>query len=294
MITGMAYAVVTQSRGDAPRLAEWVTYHARLGFQEFHVVLDGLVDDSDEVLARLDVGARIVVHHRAESGEYHEALTASEQEARNLGWREANSEQHARNLRWRESNAELLAAVPFRAQDPLSLRQGLNIGPLIEDVVADRKGWVAFFDVDEFIHLQRDGTIPELVKRINAEKKTSRISFLSFNVDTSGHDPSRPVLEQHTLRWSREDVLNHPVEAWARRYKTMARFRAATPYAGVHKITRGPRTIPEPEDARLLHFRMPLQNMHPEIPYPVHDPIPMPPAPEEPTTRRRWPLSRGR
>lgn len=251
-----------------------MTYHSRLGFEEFHVVLDGLIDNSDEVLAALDLDARIVVHRRAESGEYSEGMSPAEM--------------HERNVRWRAANSELLASVPFRAQDPLSLRQGLNIGPVLDEVVDSRKGWVAFFDVDEFIHLPRDGSIRELARRVNAEKKTSRISFLNFNVDTSGHDPARPVLEQHTMRWSHEDVMEHPVEAWGRRYKTMARFRVATPYAGVHKITRGPRTIPDPEDARLLHFRMPLQKMTPEIPYSVCDPISMPPAPAAPPARRRW------
>lgn len=270
----MVFSVVTQSRGDARRLAEWTTYHARLGFDEFHVVLDGLVDDSDEVLASLDVGVPVTVHRRAESGEYADGMTATELQER--------------NVRWRAANSELLASVPFRAQDPLSLRQGLNVGPVLDEVVAGRRGWVALLAVDEFIHLPRDGSIPELVQRVNAEKKTSRISFLNFNVDTTGHDPSQPVLEQHSMRWSRQDIVEHPVEAWGRRYKTMARFRVATPYAGVHKITRGPRTIPDPEDARLLHFRTPLQKMTPEIPYTVSDPISMPPAPPAPPARRRW------
>jgi hypothetical protein len=34
-----------------------------------------------------------------------------------------------------------------------------------------------------------------------------RLRLLSFDVDTTGHDPTRPVLEQHTRRWSRADLL---------------------------------------------------------------------------------------
>lgn len=281
---GVVFAVVTQSRGDALRLEEWITYHSRIGFEEFHIVLDGLSDNSDEVLAGIHVDARIVVHQRAESGEYMDGLDAATR--------------HRRNTQWREKNQELLASLPFRAQDPLSLRQGLNITPVLEDLCANRKGWVAFIDVDEFIHLPRDGSIRALTRRLNAEKRTSRISFLNFNVDTTGHDPHRPVLEQHRFRWSREGLLAHPNKAWTRRFKTMARFSVATPYGGVHKITRGRRTVVDPEDARLLHFRVPMQGvegMDPELPYPVEDPITMPPASDPTPTgpvRRFW-LGRG-
>ncbi|MFC6153605.1 glycosyltransferase family 2 protein [Nocardioides yefusunii] len=269
----MVFAVVTQSRGDARRLAEWVTYHSRIGFEEFHIVLDGLVDDSDKVLADLDVDARIHVHHRAESGEYQAGMDQAER------WRA--------NRQWREDNAELLASLPFRCQDPLSLRQGLNISPLMEEITADRRGWIALIDVDEFIALPRDGSIRALVRRINAEKRTSRISFLNFNVDTEGYDPSRPILEQHSMRWSREDVLAHPDPAWGRRYKTMARFKVATPYRSVHKINRGPRVVVDPEDARLLHYRTPAQRMVPHVPYTVEDPLSMPPAPVPAPPRSR-------
>lgn len=260
----MPLVIVTQSRGDASRLAEWVTYHSRLGFEEFHVILDGLVDDSDQVLAALDaspeVDARVVVHRYPEEGVYYDGLSP---------------EERMRVVQqWREDNAEMLAALPHKAVDPQSLRQRRRVTEVLEKVTEGRRGWVAHIDSDEFIHLPGGGTIRDVTDAATAP----RLQFFSFDVDTTGHDPSRPVLEQHSVRWSRADVEAHPDGRWATRVKAMVRFRAALPLRSLHRISLGRHQKVDPEVARLHHYRVPLQPLDPPIPYTVHDPVAMPPA----------------
>lgn len=214
----MSHVIVAQSRGDASRLAEWVTYHSRLGFQEFHIVLDGLVDHSDEVLDALDVDAEVRHYLKPEQGEYYDGLTVAE-----------HSE---RILRWGEENADLVASLPYTACD---------------------------------------------IRTVTRDAPAPRLRLLNHNVSTVGHDPSRPVLEQHQMRWSREDLENYPFKAWTNRIKTIARFRHATPYNGIHHLTPGPHHVVSPDVARLHHFRVPEQPMPAPLPYSVDDPITMPP-----------------
>lgn len=269
----MPHVVVTLSRGDADRLPEWVTYHARLGFEEFHVILDGLVDDSDEVLESLDVGARVVVHRCAEEGVYLDGLSPADRAAA--------------VRRWREENAEMLAALPHRAVDPVALRQRQRVPPVLAQVTEGRRGWVSFIDADEFIHLPGGGSVRDLTGAATAP----RLQLYSFDVDTTGHDPSRPYLEQHTRRWSRADVEAHPDGRWATRVKSIVRFRAAAPFKSIHRISIGRHQKVDPEVARLHHFRIPLQPVDPPIPYSVEDPISVPSGPRvtgrsEPPARR--------
>ena len=260
----MPLVIVTQSRGNASRLAEWVTYHSRIGFEEFHVVLDGLVDDSDEVLAALDaspdLGARVVVHQYPEEGVYYDGLPPEER--------------MKVVQKWREDNAEMLAALPHKAVDPQSLRQRRRVTEVLEKVTDGRRGWVAHIDADEFIHLPGGGSIRDLTEAATAP----RLQFYSFDVDTTGHDPSRPVLEQHSLRWSRADVEAHPDSRWATRVKAMVRFRVALPLKSLHRISLGRHVKVDPEVGRLHHYRVPLQPLDPPIPYTVDDPVTMPPA----------------
>ncbi|GAB6987375.1 hypothetical protein [Nocardioides pyridinolyticus] len=95
--------------------------------------------------------------------------------------------------------------------------------------------------------------------------------FLNFNVDTTGHDPTRPVLEQHTMRWSLEDLMAYEDERWARRVKSMVRYRFARLDSTIHKLNRGRHALLDPATARLHHFRMPLHRV--DIPYSVDDPV---------------------
>lgn len=262
---GVPLCVVTQSRGDAARLAEWVTYHSRLGFEEFHVILDGLVDNSDEVLESLDtasdVDAKVVVHRYPEEGVYYDGLPP---------------EERMRVVqKWRDDNVEMLASLGHKAVDPQSLRQRRRVSEVLEQITRDRQGWVAHFDSDEFIHLPSGGSIRSLLE----EPGAPRLQFLSFDVDTTGHDPSRPVLPQHSKRWSRADVLAHPDPRWATRVKAMVRFRVALPLRSLHRISIGKKVLLDPDVARIHHFRTPLQPLDPPIPYTVDDPISMPPGP---------------
>ena len=252
--------IVTQSRGDAPRLAEWVTYHARLGFEEFHIALDGLIDDSDEVLESLDLDARVVVHRYPEEGVYYDGL--------------APEERMEVVQKWRADNAEMLASLGHKAVDPQSLRQRRRVGELLELITNGRRGWVAHIDSDEFIHLPGGGSIRDITEAATAP----RLQFFSFDVDTTGHDPCRSVLEQHEVRWSRADVEAHPDGRWATRVKAMVRFRVALPLTSLHRINVGRCQKMDPDVGRLHHFRVPLQPLDPPIPFTVHDPLRMPPS----------------
>lgn len=254
----MPFAVVTQSRGQAPRLAEWVTYHARLGFEEFHVILDGLIDDSDQVLESLDVDARVVLYRYPKEGVYFDGLQPLER---------LQAVQ-----RWREDNADMLASLPHKAVDPQSLRQRRRVSEVLAALTEGRSGWVAHIDSDEFIHLPAGGSIRQLTRHAGVP----RLRFLSFDVDTTGHDPSRAVLAQHSRRWDRADVEAHPDHRWSTRVKAMVRFRAALPLTSLHRVSSGKHCVLDPAVARLHHFRMPLQPIDPPIPYTVEDPITMP------------------
>ena len=102
-----------------------------------------------------------------------------------------------------------------------------------------------------------------------------RIRLLNFNVDTTGHDPSRPVLGQHSRRWSREDLLAAEDGRWAKRVKSLVRYRVAVLNATVHKINRGEHVVLDPDVARMHHFKVPASSEL-EIPFTVDDPITAP------------------
>jgi hypothetical protein len=256
------HTIVTHTRGDGARIGEWVEYHARLGFDDFQVILDGLVDDTDEVLQRLDVPARITVHRRAEDGDYYDGL--------------GQAERMERVRAWRVEHADLLASLPYKATDPQSLRQFRRVAEVLEPYQAGERGrgWVAHIDADEFIAIPGGRGISDVTSAATAP----RLQLLNFNVDTSGHDPARPVLEQHRLRWSREDVLAHPDPRWGTRVKAIVRYRCALPFRSIHRISFGRSEVLDPEVARLHHFRVPNQLVDPEIPYSVDDPLTMPAA----------------
>jgi hypothetical protein len=253
------HTVVTLSRGDAPKIAEWVDYHAHLGFEDFQVVLDGDVDGTEDVLRSLDVPAQVTVHRREEVGEYYDGLSPEERRHRVLAWR--------------ARNAEALESGAMRGIDALAWRQHLHLKELMAPYAAGERGrgWLALIDVDEFIVLTEHPSI----QAVTAQADAPRLRLLNFNVDTTGYDPGRPVLQQHTMRWSREDVLAHPTPRWARRVKSVVRYRCATMDHTVHKISRGRHVLLDPDVARLHHFKMP-PNSELDIPFTVHDPVRLP------------------
>lgn len=257
----MQHTIVTMSRGDAHKIGEWVQYHARLGFGDFQVVLDGEVDDTATVLKSLDVSATITVHRRPEVGEYPDGLSPAERQLQSVEWRA----RHAADLKARR----------IRGHDPLSWRQHQHIPPILEPYAEGERGrgWLALIDVDEFIVLRGYQGISDVTHRAGAP----RLRFLSFNVDTTGHEPDRPVLEQHTRRWARDDLVALDDQRWARRPKSIVRYRCARLTSTVHKISTGRHVVLDPERARVHHFRIPLQPGV-GIPYAVDDPVSMPPV----------------
>jgi hypothetical protein len=207
------------------------------------------------------VPASVTVHARAEVGEYYDGLPPEER--------------RRRVQQWRERHATERAAGRMRGTDALAWRQHLHFGPLLAPYAAGErgKGWLGLVDVDEFVVLEQHGTIGELM----AEQTVPRVRFLNFNVDTAGHDPARPVLAQHSRRWSREDLLGHEDARWAKRVKSLVRYRKARLNATVHKINRGDHVVLDPDVARLHHFKMPASSEL--IPFTVDDPIRMPGPP---------------
>ena len=255
----MPHTIVTMTRGDGRKIAEWLDYHVRLGFDDVQVVLDGDVDGTEELLRSLDVPAEVTVHPRAEVGAYYDGLPPAER--------------RHRVLQWREKHAAERASGEMRGTDALAWRQHLHFGPLLAPYAAGERGegWLGLIDVDEFVVLGRHRTIGELM----AGQTVPRVRFLNFNVDTTGYDPDRPVLEQHSVRWSREDLLGHEDTRWAKRVKSLVRYRCAKLNATVHKINRGQHTQLDPEVARLHHFKMPPSSEL-DIPFTVDDPIRLP------------------
>ena len=252
----MRHTIVTMTRGDGSKISEWLDYHARLGFDDFQVVLDGDVDGTEELLRSLDVPAEVTVHPRAEVGEYYDGLAPQERRERVLAWRQQHAaERHSGRM---------------RGTDALAWRQHRHFGALLAPYAAGQRGrgWLGLIDVDEFVVLTRHATIGELT----AEQTLPRVRLLNFNVDTSGHDPDRPVLQQHSRRWSREDLLAHHDERWARRVKSFVDYRRAKLNATVHKINRGEHVLLDPDVARLHHFKMPASHEL-DIPFTVDDPI---------------------
>src|SRR4051794_11019135 len=87
----MRHTIVTMTRGDGHKIAEWLDYHARIGFDDFQVVLDGDIDGTEEVLRSVEVPAEVTVHPRAEVGEYYDGLPPEERRHRVLLWREKDA-----------------------------------------------------------------------------------------------------------------------------------------------------------------------------------------------------------
>ena len=174
----MRHTIVTMTRGDGHKIAEWLDYHVRLGFDDFQVVLDGDVDRTEELLRSLDVPAEVTVHPRAEVGDYYDGLSPEER--------------GERVLEWRQRYAAERASGDMRGTDALAWRQHQHFGPILAPYAAGErgKGWLGLIDVDEFVVLTQHQTIGELT----AEQTLPRVRFLNFNVDTTGYDPqpSRP------------------------------------------------------------------------------------------------------
>lgn len=241
------------TRGDAHKIVEWIEYHSVIGFRDFQIVLDGDVDGTESVLESISGSHAITIHRRREVGEYYDGLSVEERADRISEWRSRNE-------------SDLQSGV-MRGIDPLSWRQHRHLAPIMEQYKngSRGRGWLALFDVDEYLVIPRADTIQTLAKRFDVP----RLRFLSFDVDTTGYDQNRPVLQQHSRRWSREDLIAEG-GAYSKRVKSMVRYRKARLEATIHKISWGRSATLDWRLARIHHFRMPNQPGI-RVPYSVED-----------------------
>ncbi|WP_144670852.1 glycosyltransferase family 2 protein [Arthrobacter sp. U41] len=247
----LPHSIVTMSRGDATRLREWMDYHSLLGFDDFHIILDNPNDESEQLLRSWGGPAKITVDIRPAHDAYYDGLTPAER--------------YKEVLAWRERNAESLKDWDAPIIDSLSLRQALYFPAVLNKYALRKVGWLALIDVDEFIVLPSGQKISDLTEDASAP----RIHFLNFNFDTTGHDPARPVLEQHRMRWSREDLVAHG-KGWANRVKTIAQYDSLLPFKSVHAISAGYGEILSPEVGRLHHYKAAVHVLK-DVPYSVDD-----------------------
>lgn len=246
----MKYTILTMSRGDEHRIKEWVEYHASLGFNDFHFILDAPIDESLSVLKSLKVDADITVEVRQPSGDYYDGLTPSQR------WEAVK--------KWRLDNAEQIQKLGLPASDSLSMRQYTYFPEVLEQYSGYGEGWLALIDVDEFIVFPGG----QQIRDIAAATNSPRIRLLNFNFDMDNHTEGEPVLKQ-TMRWAREDIEAYG-KGWENRVKTIARYDSLLPLASVHPISKGPFVTLDPEIGRLHHYKLPGQGIK-ELPYRVKD-----------------------
>lgn len=247
----MQHTILTMSRGDAPRLREWVEYHSWLGFNEFHIVLDNPIDESEDVLRALNLPARITVEVRPALDEYYDGLEGGQKLARVESWLKLNQDRIAE---W---------GLPI--VDPLSMRQYLYLPSVLNKYALRGEGWASVLDVDEFIVLPGGRKITD----VTAAAKMPRVRFLNFNFDYTDRDPTLPILQQHTRRWAREDVIDHG-QGWDNRVKSIVRYDAALPMVSVHGISRGSFEVLDPDVGRLHHYKVSGHGV-PALPFRVED-----------------------
>lgn len=248
------YHILTMSRGDAPRLRDWLEYHASIGFTHFHMVLDNPIDDSEailrEVARSVDVCCEIIV--KSPHGMYLDGLSAGESWERIKAWRAAN------DARIKESSLPII--------DPLSDRQYIYFQEEIEKLAqVYPNDWLALIDVDEYISIPDTNDIKSLVASF---PDIHRLRFLNFNFDMRGWDGSSPV-RNRVHRWAREDI-EALGSGWETRAKSMVKLSHALPISSVHSISHGPYQNISTEIARLHHYKFPNQRGI-EIPYSESD-----------------------
>ncbi|WP_143588119.1 glycosyltransferase family 2 protein [Tersicoccus phoenicis] len=248
----MEHVIVTMSRGDAPRLAEWVTYHQDLGFDEFYVVLDHPVDDSAEILRGLP--GDITVDERGPYREYWDDNPPANQ-----------ADRQALESAWRDENGEDIVRWKLPIVDALSYRQLLYLAGVLNLYAVRGDCWVSVLDVDEFLVLPGGGSIQDLT----AGSDAPRLRFKNYNFDTSAWRPGASVLGSSVKRWHQEDIDAYG-HGWDRRVKAIVRHDALLPFASVHAISRGQFIVVDPEVGRLHHYRVPDQALE-GLPYRVTD-----------------------
>lgn len=244
-----AYTILTMSRGDEERLEEWVRYHSQIGFDEFIILLDDPIDDSESVLKRLSQEFRIVYQVKEPYGAYFDRYGDS---------------YYDDMQRWREENKELIQFVNPNTFSPISLRQYTYFPSLLHELSNRSKGWICLIDLDEFIVLEKYGSVKELTKQVSFD----RIGFLNFDFDTSDHKKGESFTRSHTKRWDRKDIVEYG-EGWDSRIKSIVKCNKCLPFDNLHAISLGERVYLDPSEARLHHYKIPLAPIG--LPYSVED-----------------------
>lgn len=248
----MKLHILTMSRGDSSRLADWVLYHHGIGFDYFHLLLDNPNDDSVLVLEKLrqSHGVKIEFLVRGAEGEYFDGLT--------------NESRLQEIKKWRVKNEAYIARSGFPIVDPLSDRQYKLLPEKLHELQKRfPEDWVAVIDVDEYIAIPGSVSVKSLV----LSSEAPRLRLLNFNFDMSEWQPGDDVRSQ-VRRWSRTDVIEYG-KGWDNRVKSIVKLSHALPMVSVHAISAGPFEVVAPEKARLHHYKHPNQKI--SIPYSVVD-----------------------
>ncbi|OMH24527.1 hypothetical protein BKD30_08075 [Tersicoccus phoenicis] len=248
----MQHVIVTMSRGDAPRLAEWVNYHQNLGFDEFYVVLDNPVDNSADILSALP--GDIVVDERPPYDVYWSGEEYVDQPRR---WDLMKA--------WRAERSAGLERWNLPIGDPQTLRQTLYLAGVLNLYAVRGDCWVTVLDVDEFLVVPSGGSIRDLTGVATAP----RLRFKNYNVDTREWQIGTPLLASCVNRWHQDDIDAYG-KGWQHRVKSLVRHDALLPFVSVHAVSRGPYAVVDPGVGRLHHYRVPDQAI-PELPYRVVD-----------------------
>lgn len=246
------HSILTMSRGDEHRVADWLDYHHSIGFTNFHIILDNPIDDTKKVASDLAAsrGFSLTIKELEPDGEYYDDLTAAER------WTAIQ--------RWKERHSEEIEQMGLPIVDPLSMRQYKYLPTELSLLSSGGSNdWLALIDVDEYIVLPGTSHISTLTRASNSP----RLRFLNFNFDMSQWDQSTNV-RAFTQRWSRKEVEGFG-KGWQNRVKTIARCDHLLPLVSVHAISRGAFQILPPETARLHHYKYPNQGI--DIPYNVTD-----------------------
>lgn len=247
----MKHVIVTMSRGDENRIAEWIEYHTQIGFDEFYIILDNPIDDTQSILSNLHTSANIIVDVRQPLDEYYDGMQPDER--------------RKSILKWRESNKEKIKESGLPIVDPLSFRQYEYLPSVLGAYSQGEPAWVAVIDVDEFISLPGF----EDILMVTQVATKPRVRFLNFNFDTSKWKPDTPILDSCVNRWDRDDIVNYG-RGWEYRVKAIVRNDALLPLVSVHAISRGSFQILDHNEGKLHHYKTPDQGIA-ELPYSVKD-----------------------
>jgi hypothetical protein len=248
----MKYVALTMSRGDSSRLKDWLEYHCQIGFDEFYIFLDNPIDDSENIISDFSRNFDVEVHVEIlpPCGEYFDGLSGEER------WEKVKQ--------WRLENSDKIKRTGLPIVDPLSFRQYDNIPRILSSYSkCGQDGWLALFDVDEYIVIQDGGSIPELIDSIDSP----RIRLLNFNFDMREWDKESSVRDKK-FRWSRDNIQSFGNE-WQNRFKSIVRFDCLVPLVSVHGISKGKFFVVDHNIARLHHYKFPDQNL--PIPYSIFD-----------------------